>query len=180
MDREIELPVAVIVERRPARSRWQDWTWRAVDVFDGAPAAAPFTPLDEGPDGTARFLAGSAAVRLHPTDSASYRDNLAGDCAVYVVLRKSEEGPAPLRLHAVLASPDEAQSVLSSGEDVVEKLPMPPRLKEAVAAFCAVHHRDEPFIKRRRDAVRPEEPKFGKEPIFAARNRTPGGPADDR
>lgn len=181
MDREIELPVAVIVERRPARSGWLDWIWRAVDVLDGAPAAAPFTLLDEGADGTARYLAGSVTVRLHRTDSASYRDNLAGDRAVYVVLRKGGEGPAPFRLHAVLASPDEAQSVLSAGEDEVEKLPMPPRLAAAMAEFSAAHFREEPFVKRRRDPVRPEERQFGKEPIFAPGRRPPrGGNGDGR
>ena len=81
----------------------------------------------------------------------------------------------------VTASPYEAQDYLDSGEEIVEAIPMPQRVSELVEAFCAYHHKEEAFVKRKRDKVKTEDLKFGKEPIFeaAGRMRSPKDHGDD-
>ncbi len=181
MDKEISRTVSVIVERRPAASRWADWLWVPSEIVEGAPAAEPFTRLDEGDDGAARFFAGSTDIVLHRKETEAYRINLAGDRVLYAVLRPDEERDWPYELHAVTASPYEAQDFLDSGDEIVEPIAMPASIAQLLEAFCAFHHVEEPFIKRKRDRVKTEDLKFGKEPIFAAagRRRPPGDDADD-
>lgn len=181
MDKEISRTVSVIVERRPSASRWADWIWAPVEVIEGAGTADPFTRLAESEDGTARFFAGSTDIVLHRKETEAYRLNLAGDRVLYTVLRAGDDEDVPYTVHSVTASPYEAQDYLDSGDEIVEALAMPYTIAELVEAFCSVHHEDEPFIKRKRDKVKTEELKFGKEPIFATagRMRRSGEGGDD-
>ena len=172
MDKEISRQVSVIAERRPAVSRWADDVWRVVAVLDGQAAAEPFTQLGEGPDGAARFFAGSTELLLHRKETEAYRINLAGDRVLYVIMRP-EEGELSLALHDVTASPYEAADHLDSGEELVEAVPMFDVIADWMEAFCAFHHVETPFKKRRRDKVDVEELKFSKEPIFARTGRFP-------
>jgi hypothetical protein len=178
VDKEISRQVSVIAERRPAVSRWADEVWRIVAVLDGQAAAEPFTQLGEGPDGTARFFAGSTRLVLHRKESEAYRINLAGDRALYVIMRP-EEGEQPFALHDVTASPYEAADYLDSGEELVEAVPMSDVIAAWMEAFCDYHHVETPFKKRRRDKVDVEELKFSKEPIFARTGRFPSPESTD-
>ena len=54
------MSVAVIVERRPAATRWASHVWRAVEVLPGAPATPPWTVLAEGGGATRYFVAGTS------------------------------------------------------------------------------------------------------------------------
>jgi hypothetical protein len=45
---------------------------------------------------------------------------------------------------------------------------IPHSVLEALIDFVNAHHIDRPFKKRKRKEIRPEEHKFGKEPIFLA------------
>jgi len=180
LDKEISRTVSVIVERRPATSRWADWIWSPCEIIEGAAAAEPFARLGETEGGISRYFAGSTDIVLHRKETEAYRVNLAGDRVLYAVLRADEESDAPYLLHAVTASPYEAQDYLDSGDEIVEPIAMPQSIAELVEAFCAFHHKEEPFIKRKRDRVRTEEQKFGKEPIFTANRRSAtGGDGDD-
>lgn len=176
MDKEISQSVSVIVERRPAKSRWADWIWVPAEVIPGSSSAEPFTKLEETADGIQRYFMGSMNVVLHRKETEAYILNMAGDRVLYVVLRCGDVEGQPVSLHTVTASPYEAQDYLDSGEEIVEALPIPQQVGELVEAFCAYHHKEEAFIKRKRDKVKTEELKFGKEPIFAAagRARSPG------
>ena len=79
--------VGVVVERRKARSPWLDFLWRPVSVLVGTPAAVAWTRIAEEGDATT-FYAGEAAIELHRTETANYRQNLAsGTPALWVVLR---------------------------------------------------------------------------------------------
>lgn len=171
LDKEISRTVSVMVERRPAASRWADWIWCPCEIIEGAAAAEPFVKLGETEDGIARYFAGSTDIVLHRKETEAYRLNLAGDRVLYAILRADDEVDAPYTLHAVTASPYEAQDYLDSGDEIVEPLPIPHQLAELIEAFCAFHHKEEPFIKRKRDRLKTEELKFGKEPIFAATGR---------
>ena len=54
----------------------------------------------------------------------------------------------------VTASPYEAQDYADSGEEIVEKVPMPPGLVAWVRDFVERHHVEEEFVKRKRDRKR--------------------------
>jgi len=79
--------VGVVVERRKAKSSWVDFLYRPVSVFEGVPAAPPWTLIGADGDLTA-FYAGDAVIELHRTETANYRDNLAsGAPLLWVILR---------------------------------------------------------------------------------------------
>lgn len=147
------LPVAVVIERRDSSNPWLSQTWRPLEVVLDPPPGAPWVLLRRG-DGFEHYLAAAPALTLHRSDLASYRYNLGGaDPRLFVVVRKSEDSDAPVRVMLVTAAPDEAQKWSESGEDVVESLPLAEPLQEWVQMFCASHPPDEPMRKRKRDRL---------------------------
>jgi hypothetical protein len=144
------IPVGVVVERRKATSPWADVIWRPVAVLPGLPDAAPWTVLSAA-EGTATFYLGGGAINLYRTDTEYYRSNLASETpSVWVALRSTGVDP-PYRLFAVTADPAEGESFTQAGSDLVDAVPMPAAVREAVAAFVAEHHVDRPFYRRQRD-----------------------------
>lgn len=144
------LPVAVVVERRPAVSRWLDHIWRPVAVVPGAAAAEPWTVLSQA-DGVTRYLAGDTDLTAHPAETAPLKDNLeATEPSVYVVLRPS--GP-PVGWSLLLATvdPTEAHAHSDCGSDLVEAVPMHPAIQLWLSRFVARHHVEPVRIKRKRD-----------------------------
>ena len=149
------MPVGVVVERVKSTSQWIDYLWRPVSVLAGAPETAPWTRLS-GDDERASFYAGSRDIILHAADTGSYRDNLAsGAPSLWVVLRPAESDP-PYELFAVTADPSEGEAMTEAGNNIVEPVPMPEPIREAVAAFVAEHHVEREFFKRKRDRPDPE------------------------
>lgn len=63
-------------------------------------------------------------------------------------------GDAPLDLVLVTVSPYEAQDYADSGEEIIEKVPMPPALRVWLQDFVDANHHEEPFKKRKRDKKR--------------------------
>lgn len=180
MDAEASRIVGVVVERRPAKSRWADHVWRVVEVLDGVAGTQPFTRLALLKDGTERYFAGNTALTLHRDETEAYLINLTGDRVLYAVLRGDETGTHPYELHLVTASPHDACDYLDSGEELVEAVPMPPLIVAWLEAFCAQHHKEQPFRKRQRDKVDTERLSFSKEPIFGrGRARAPEREVDD-
>jgi hypothetical protein len=148
------IPVGIVVERRKARSAWVDFLWRPVSVFAGKPSAAPWTPLDMAAEATL-FFAGEAAIELHRTETANYRDNLSsGSPALWVALRPVASQP-PYEILAVTADPSEGEALTDAGDNLVEAVPMPPDIAEALVQFVAQHHVERPFLKRRRQPAEP-------------------------
>ena len=144
-----KIAVGVVVERRKARSMWADFLWRPVSVLAGETSAAPWTPLDTEAE-TALFFAGEAVIELHRTETANYRDNLtSGVPALWVALRPVASEP-PYEILAVTADPSEGEAFTDAGSYIVEAVPMPADVAEAIGRFIAEHHVERPFIKRRR------------------------------
>ena len=153
----LRIPVGVVVERRKAKSPWLDVLWRPVSVFAGQPSALPWTPLG-GEGETALFYAGEAMIELHRTETARYRDNLhSGAPALWVVLRPAASEPA-YELLTVTADPAEGEAFTDAGNDLVERVPMPPAVAASIGAFVAEHHVERPFVKRRRGPAQPQAP----------------------
>jgi Protein of unknown function (DUF3305) len=149
------IAVGVVVERRAATSPWVEHVWRPVGVLAGVPDAAPWTPLP-GASGAETFYAGATEVELYRSETTNYRDNLAsGQPSLWVVLRPTDGDP-PFAVVAVTADPAEGEAFTETGTDLVEAVPMPDAVAEAVAAFVAEHHVERAFEKRRRDRADPE------------------------
>ena len=79
------IPVGIIVERHKAASQWIDYVWRPASA-GGVPQTKPWTILSQDGDVTT-FYAGAATIELFKSATAQYRDNLAGDLSLWVVLR---------------------------------------------------------------------------------------------
>jgi len=143
-----------VVERRRAKSAWVDFLWRPVSVFAGTPSAALWTLLSAEAE-TTLFFAGEALIELHRTETTNYRDNLAsGAPALWVAMHPVASEP-PYELLAVTADPAEGEAFTDAGSNLVEAVPMPPDIAEAVARFIAEHHVERPFVKRRREPAKP-------------------------
>jgi molybdopterin-guanine dinucleotide biosynthesis protein A len=147
------LAMAVVIERRDSSNPWLSQTWRPLEVVAEPPPGPAWILLRQGA-GYEDYLAAAPALALHRSDLASYRYNLGGaDPRLFVVVRKAEDGDAPVRVMLVTAAPDEAQKWSESGEDVVESVPMPEAVLAWVQLFCASHPPEEPMRKRKRDRL---------------------------
>ena len=152
-----KIPVGVLVERTKGTSQWVDYLWRPVAVLAGVPETPVWTQLSD--DGArARFYAGAAEIELYRSETGNYRDNLAtGEPSLWVVLSHTEGDP-PLTLFMVTADPAEGEGMTEAGNDLVEMVPMPPAIQDAIARFVAEHHVEREFTKRQRDRAGPEPP----------------------
>lgn len=151
----IQIPVAVLAERRPGGTPWAEWSWRVVEVLEDAPDLPPWTVLREEA-GRTLFLAGWSEVSLHPTDTANYRDNLQADPPLIWAVLRAADAPPGLRLHTVTVDAGEAHLYADVGSDLLESLAMPAGLRAVVEGFVARHHVERTFHKRRRDRAAPE------------------------
>lgn len=170
------MAVGVIAEKRRAASRWADDIWVPTAVIEGPVSFRTGEVLRSSETATAYFI-GFGEIYCHHRETEAYIHNFESRWpALYVVLRRDEEGthPLPWFLHAVTASPYEAQDYCDPAEDIVERVQMPPSVEAALRAFIDAHHVDVEFKKRKRTDIRRDEPGFGKEPIFVARKRPTG------
>lgn len=149
------IPVGVVVERSKSASPWVDFHWRPVGVLAGVPDTPPWTKLAE--DGErATFYAGAASVELYRTETAHYRDNLQTETPLLWIILRPVDGDPPYELMAVTADPAEGEGMTEAGANIVEALPMPESLRDAIAAFVAEHHVERVFVKRKRDHADPD------------------------
>jgi hypothetical protein len=148
----LTIPVGVVVERHKATSPWIDYVWRPAAVLPGVPSASPWTLLGSRGE-TTSFFVGTATVALHRTETANYIDNLgSGQPQLWVVLRPTGADP-PYDVLAVTADPAEGEAFTEAGSDLVETVPMPREIKDALEAFVAEHHVERTFFKRQRDGA---------------------------
>jgi hypothetical protein len=151
----LRIPVGVVVERRKADSPWIDFVWCGIGVLPDEPEMMPWTLIREQ-GGATLFYAGSATVDLYRSETERYRDNLStGTPSVWIVL-SPVEGPFPYAVAAVTADPAEGEAFTEAGANLVEAVPMPEVLHEAIENFIAEHHVESEFVKRERRRADPE------------------------
>jgi hypothetical protein len=151
----LRIPVGVVVERRRSDSPWIDAVWRGVGVLPDEPDMTPWTVIREQ-EGTTLFYAGSASVDLYHSETERYRDNLAsGSPGIWIVLSPTE-GTWPYAVTAVTADPSEGEAFTEAGANLVEAVPMPETVQEAIETFIAAHHVEREFVKRERRRADPE------------------------
>lgn len=156
------IAVGVVVERSKSDSQWSDFLWRPLSVLTGAPATPPWTKLSDDGERTT-FFAGTATIELHRTETTNYRSNLTNDEPLLWVVLRPSEAEMPYALLTVTADPAEGEAMTEAGNDLVETVPMPRAIQEAVAAFVGEHHVEREFSKRKRDRADPEA--LGRHPL---------------
>ena len=146
--RSIELPVGVVMQRRPGVTRWQRWAYAPIALLPGAGPAYWKLLREEGD--VSEYHVGTRNLTLWRTDAEAYRIGLAEKvvCA-YVVLEKSGDD-WPYKVKLITANPHEAMQYADGGDDVVEKVPMPPALVAWVQDWTDRYFVEEPFVKRKR------------------------------
>ncbi len=151
---DASLPLGVVVRRSPGVTRWAKWSWKAVSVLPGA-GQADWKVLREEADST-EYHAATRHLELYRTDTEAYLVALSERVPMlYVVMRSIRDTvDAPYDVLLVTASPYEAQDYADSGEEIVEKVPMPEGLVAWIRDFVKDHHEEDVFVKRRRDKKR--------------------------
>ncbi len=180
MERSKTIPIGVIMAKEAFDNPWVDHIWKANGIALQFPANINWKELSSSENSTHYIV--SAKLQLFRGETAAYMANLNDpEPSIYVVLRENDDSleDVPLDVHLVTASPYEAADYLDTGEDIVERLPMPAALVDQLKSFTAKHHHDETFRKRKRDKLDVEEHKFGQEPIFETRQRARGSINDD-
>lgn len=153
------VPLGVVIRKAPGVTRWVKHVWRAVAVLPGA-GAADWKELRRDGDAI-EYHAATVPMTLHAADAEAYLHGLSTQVpCVYVVMRDCE-GDAPLEVLLVTASPYEGQDYADTGEELVEKVPMPEGLVALVRDFVHTHHEEETFVKRKRDRVKVEQVQDG-------------------
>ena len=143
------MPLGVIIRRLPGATRWAKWVWKPVSVLPGA-APENWKVLRQEDDAV-EFHAATVDLELFRSDTEAYLTALSETIpSVYVILRENEEPASdhPLDVLMVTASPYEGQDYADTGEEIVEKVPMPPGLVAWIHEFIERHHVEEEFVKR--------------------------------
>lgn len=150
--KSISMPLGIVIRRVPGVTRWARHVWKAVAVLPGA-GKADWKELRRDEDAV-EYHAATLPLELFRTDTEAYLHGLSAKVpAIYVVMRPSENDH-PLEVTLVTASPYEAQDYADTGEELVEKVPMPDGLIAWIRDYVELHHEDEVFIKRRRNKTR--------------------------
>lgn len=147
------MPLGIVLRKSPGVTRWAAWSWSAAAVLPGAGPADWRELRREGE--SVEYHAATLSLELHGAETEAYLTGLtAAVPSIYVVMREALEGPHPYEVLLATASPYEAQDYTDSGEEIVEKVPMPHGLVAWVRDFVEAHHQEEVFVKRRRDKKR--------------------------
>ena len=159
VQKSVSISLGIVIRKVPGVTRWVDHVWKAVAVLPGA-GPAHWKELRRDGD-VIEYHAATVPLELFRTDTEAYLHGLSTKIpAIYVVMRESE-GADPLDVVLATASPYEAQDYADTGEELVEKVPMPEGLVAWIRDYVEQHHEDEVFIKRRRDKSRVDREENG-------------------
>lgn len=147
--------VGVVLERRTLDNPWIDHSWVPVAVLLGAPAATPWTVLEQTAK-LVRYYAGTFEIEFFGTDTTMYRENLRSQRpSLWIALRHTDAAPGVM-VRLVTADSSEAEALTATNTDIVDAVPMPVEIQQRLAAFVEAHHVERPFVKRKRDRADPE------------------------
>lgn len=167
---------SLIFERLASSHPWLDWEWKVAGMMPVADADITRSAriLEKG-NAVTRWLGEPSRVDLHRSDVDAYVYNLTSpQASVYAVAHEREDSVAEglvWRTHLVTLSSYEAEEYAAGDDALIGKLPIPDDVREWLEAFVALHFKDEPFRKRRRDRLDVEEHKFGQESLMELRQR---------
>ena len=150
--KSVSIALGIVIRRVPSVTRWVEHVWKVVAVL---PGAGPENWKELRRDGeTIEYHAATVPLELFRTDTEAYLHGLSTKIpSIYVVMRDGVDA-GPLDVVLATASPYEAQDYADTGEELVEKVPMPEGLVAWIRDYIEEHHEDEVFVKRRRDKSR--------------------------
>ncbi|MCK1626804.1 DUF3305 domain-containing protein [Bradyrhizobium sp. 160] len=151
----LRIPVGIVVERSKANSQWSEYIWGPIAVLGGIPDVDPWTQLGSAEE-TVTLYAGAAEMELYRTETENYRNNLASSSPSVWVALLSTAGAPPYEIAVVTADPAEGEALTEPGQGIVEAVPMPGSVRDAIASFVAEHHVERVFVKRKRNRPDPE------------------------
>ena len=139
--------IGVIAAKTKIDNPWVDHRWSVGGVLTDVPPIEPYTHLRS--DGATDFyFVGAAELPLHAAETAHYRDNLAGEPKIWVVLRP-HDGHG-VELIAATIDPYEGEAFAETIGDIVEPVPMPEMIEAKLRQFYEANHVEREFFKRKR------------------------------
>lgn len=134
-------PIAVVMRRRRAQSRWADWIWEPWSVLAGGPAGEARLLVEEDAEGAAQWLHPGFELLLHHDEAEGYYLNVVtSDPRVFVLWRMEGEQGLPVE---VTVSFNEAGRWLDAGHSV-DGVAMPAQIYAWVGDYVEKNYRPEP------------------------------------
>ncbi len=182
--RMLNIPVAVLLERRWLDNPWQDEEWHACAVvMEAGQAHDDHASQKEGGFVHSWQVAADIIrvpadpIEVHAKEVEGCRVNLeSAQPVLWVIIDpEGEDGSVmPVQVQRVTASAYEAQEYLDAGDLIVDAVPMPEEIRERLVAFIAAQPDPEPFRKRKNRKADADTYRFGKEPLAVLRERMKG------
>jgi hypothetical protein len=133
-------PVAVVMQRRPAQSRWADSIWEPWGVLPGYEEGAPRLLREN--EGSAQWLHPGYKLVIHRDEAEGYYLNVSSaEPSVFVLWRMEGEQGLPLD---VTASSEEAGRWLDGGHSI-DRVPMLPEIFAWLGAWVESNYRPQPM-----------------------------------
>ena len=131
MDRVLSIALGVVIAHEKIDHPWQEYAWRPVSVFLGAPEIEDWRELRRDATATHYHAATLAAGAASPRRPSAMRPiSTAGAPLVYVVLREGGDSGKPIDVAVVTASPYDAEVYGYDGSEIVGTVAMPEPLIE--------------------------------------------------
>jgi len=135
--------LAIVMQRRPAQSRWADVVWEPHGVVSGHNGGAKRLLLER--DGVAQWLHPGFEVELHRDEAEGYYLNLtAPDPRVFILWRMEGEEGLPVQM---TVSSEEASRWMDGGHSV-DSVKMPREIFAWVGEWVEKNYKPKPFEKR--------------------------------
>ena len=143
-----EFPIGVVMQRRPALSKWADTVWEPVGVLPGfAERGEPRLLVEEA--GVAQWLHSGFTLQLHRDECEGYYLNVSSQRArVFILWRMEGSGGGEYALPVqVTVSSEEAGRWMDGGHSI-DGVPMPAEIYAWVGTYVEQNYRPEPQKKR--------------------------------
>ena len=145
--------IGVIAAKTKIDNPWVDHRWSVGGILTEVPPVAPYTHLRT--DGATNFIfVGTAELPLHAAETPHYRDNLAADPKIWVVLRPHDIHG--IELIAATCDPYEGEAFAETIGDIVEPVPMPEAIEARLRQYYEANHVEREFFKRKRKEFDPD------------------------
>jgi len=142
-----ELSVAVVMQRKPLKSRWQPFQWLPAEVvLPPLPAGAARCLRDDPSE--ALWLYPGLALRLYSDEAEGYFLNLDSGAPCWFIMWRMNDADLAVP-QVVTLSYNEAARMMDGGEQV-DTLPAPPYIVRQMESFVQEFYRPEPKRKRRK------------------------------
>jgi hypothetical protein len=135
-------PIGVIMQRRPAKSRWADVVWEPLGVVPGSSTGKKLL-LEQA--GLAQWLHDGFKLELHRDEAEGYYLNLtAPDPRVFILWRMDADEALPVH---VTVSSEEAARWMDGGHSV-DGVKMPVEIYAWTGEWVEKNFKPKPFEKR--------------------------------